>query len=46
VDVSQDWVLACDVQQRFMQRLGMKIIHAPGGGFSTVAHGGRIWRGR
>jgi sigma-B regulation protein RsbU (phosphoserine phosphatase) len=22
VDVSQDWVLACDVQQRFMQRLG------------------------
>jgi len=22
VDVSQDWVLACDVQQRFMQSLG------------------------
>ena len=22
VDVSQDWVLACDVQQRFMQGLG------------------------
>lgn len=22
VDVSQDWLLACDVQQRFMQGLG------------------------
>ena len=22
VDVSQDWVLACEVQQRFMQGLG------------------------
>jgi serine phosphatase RsbU (regulator of sigma subunit) len=22
VDVSQDWILACDVQQRFMQDLG------------------------
>jgi sigma-B regulation protein RsbU (phosphoserine phosphatase) len=25
VDVSQDWVLACDVQQRFMQGLGRTI---------------------
>jgi sigma-B regulation protein RsbU (phosphoserine phosphatase) len=24
VDVSQDWILACDVQQRFMQGLGRK----------------------
>lgn len=33
VDVSQDWVLACDVQQRFM--------HGPGRNTGSVDYGGR-----
>src|SRR5271163_4391973 len=33
VDVSQDWLLACDVQQRFM--------HSPGRNAGSVGYSGR-----
>ena len=50
VDVSQDWVMACDVQQRFMQVWFAKIKNASFFGCRSLGMRGRaplirVWEG-